>query len=100
MIKQGGRQTGVAKSYLKQYQALIRKPAETIRNEGFALQDLIDWQKVESCPPYLLSSPHLTSPLLSSPLLRRIPAHLFMTPTSSLADSVLAVIPSTSADRK
>ena len=66
MIKQGGRQTGVAKSYLKQYQALIRKPAETIRNEGFALQDLIDWQKVESCPPYLLSSPHLTSPHLSS----------------------------------
>ena len=75
MIKQGGRQTGVAKSYLKQYQALIRKPAETIRNEGFALQDLMDWQKVESCPPYLLSSPHLTSP------------HLFMTPTFSCVGS-------------
>ena len=50
MIKEGGRTTGRADSYLKQFQALIRKPAETIQSQNFSLKELIDWEKVKSCP--------------------------------------------------
>lgn len=62
VIKEAGRKTGVAESYLKQFQALVRKPAETIKKQEFALKDLIDWEKVKSCPPFKRPSPSLNDP--------------------------------------
>lgn len=62
VIREAGRQTGVAESYLKQFQALVKKPAETIQKQEFALKDLIDWEKVKSCPPFEHPSPSLDDP--------------------------------------